>query len=226
MHSRSVVVGWVAYRVVVPYGGAFEAFPDRGDMQQNETPPDSALLFRMIHGDDLALRGLFRRHERRLYAAALGMTKTSWDAEEVVGTAFLELWRRRDSVRIVDDSALPWLLTVVAYAAKNQLRGRRRHQRLLKRVPRPEPIPDHADEVARVVDSEGFSQQVRAALRDAGPQDASVILLCIVQELSTRDAAIALGIPEGTVKSRLSRAKARLRDRLSEHTSLTEEVAR
>ncbi|WP_256728932.1 RNA polymerase sigma factor [Microbacterium oleivorans] len=43
-----------------------------------------------------------------------------------------------------------------------------------------------------------------------------MLLLCVVHELSTRDAAAALGIPEGTVKSRLSRAKARLRSELRE----------
>jgi len=187
--------------------------------------PDSALLFQMIHGNEGALRELFRRHERRLYATALGMTRTSWDAEEVVGTALLELWRKRETVRLIDDSVLPWLLTVVAYAAKNQLRGRLRYQRLLSRVPRSGAEPDHADEVARLIDNQTFTKEITAALIDAGPQDASVILLCVVEEMSTRDAALVLGVPEGTVKSRLSRAKARLRVRLGGYSTAIAEVS-
>nr|WP_279587831.1 RNA polymerase sigma factor [Microbacterium ulmi] len=171
------------------------------------------------------MRQLIARHERRLYAAALRMTQTSWDAEEVVGAAFLELWRRREHVRIVDQSVLPWLLTVVAYAAKNKLRGQRRYKRLLNHIPSADAFPDHADEVARVVDGKAITQAVRKALAEASAQDASVIVLCIVEEMSIRDAAAVLGIPEGTVKSRLSRAKAKLRDRLGPHQHLIAEVS-
>lgn len=142
------------------------------------------------------------------------MTRSPWDAEDVVASAFLELWRKRDSVRLVDDSALPWLLTVVSFTARNHLRGARRHRRLLAKLPRDGDEPDHADEVARIVDSMPAAVAVQDALRGMNARDSSVLLLCVVQELSTRDAAAALGIPEGTVKSRLSRVKARLRSDL------------
>lgn len=178
---------------------------------------DEVLLGRVSAGDERALRTLVQRHERRLYAAALSMTRATWDAEEVVGVAFLELWRKRDKVRVVDGSVLPWLLKVVSFAAKNQMRGHRRYRRLLGYVPRPEDVPDHADEVARTLDGLLLSREIRDAIRAASATDASVILLCLVHEMSTRDAAIALGITEGTVKSRLSRARSRLQSRLAHH---------
>ena len=185
---------------------------------------DSQLLFRLTHGDEKAYRELFRRHERAAYRVALALVQTTWDAEEVVGSAFLELWRKRESVRIVDDSVLPWLFTTISFVAKNQIRGRRRFQRLLRSAPIAEVQRDHADEVARVVDAIRIAHDVQEVLSTLNARDASVVLLCIVQELSTQEVAIVLGVPEGTVKSRLSRVKARLRTRLSKYAPGVGEV--
>ncbi|WP_235560758.1 RNA polymerase sigma factor [Microbacterium sp. Leaf320] len=149
---------------------------------------------------------------------------TSWDAEEVAATAFFELWRRRDKVRIVDGSVLPWLLATTSFAAKNSLRSRRRYQRLLHRIPHDEDVADHADEVARAMDSLKISESVREALRQLNPREASVVILCIIHELPLAEAAVVLGVPEGTVKSRLSRVKARLRGELHEYAPRPEEA--
>ncbi|WP_374976422.1 RNA polymerase sigma factor [Microbacterium trichothecenolyticum] len=189
-------------------------------MSESESRPeasDSQLLFQMCRGDERAYRALFRRHERSSYRVALALVRSTWDAEEVVGTAFFELWRRRESVRIVEESVLPWLLTTVSYAAKNQIRGRLRYQRLLRRVPDAGTQHDHADEVARMVDAITLTRDVETALAALNARDAGIVILCIVQELSYADAAVVLGVPEGTVKSRLSRVKARLRVDLNMH---------
>lgn len=183
---------------------------------------DGELLFRLSRGDESAYRELFRRHERRTYRVALLMMQSTWDAEEVVASAFLELWRKRDSVRVVDGSVLPWLLTVVSFMAKNHQRSTRRYRRLLAKVPHGGTEPDHSDEVARTVDALPVAAAVQEALAELNARDASILLLCVVQELSTRDAAVALGVPDGTVKSRLSRVKARLRTRLSAYAPTSE----
>lgn len=176
---------------------------------------DSVLLYRLTRGDEAAYRELYRRYERPAYRVALLMMRSAWDAEEVAASAFLELWRKRDSVRIVDGSILPWLMTVLSFMAKNHQRGTRRYRRLLAKVPHEGYEPDHADEVARMIDALPVADAVQEALAELNARDASILLLCVVQQLSTRDAALALGIPDGTVKSRLSRVKARLRTRLS-----------
>lgn len=183
---------------------------------------DSELLFGLSRGDENAYRELFRRHERRAYRAALLMMQSTWDAEEIVASAYLELWRKRDKVRLVDGSVLPWLLTVLSFMAKNHQRGTRRYRRLLAKVPHEGIEPDHSDEVARTVDALPAATAVQDALAELNARDASILLLCVVHELSTRDAALALGIPEGTVKSRLSRVKARLRGRLSAYAPRSE----
>ncbi|APZ35675.1 hypothetical protein BOH66_01170 [Microbacterium aurum] len=183
-------------------------------MDADSSSTDAELLFRLSRGETSAYRALFKRHERAAYRIALSMVRSTWDAEDVAAAAFLELWRKRDTARLVDGSVLPWLITVVSYCAKNNLRSTLRYRRLLAKVPREGQQPDHADEVARVIDALDISAAVQSALSELNARDASVLLLCVVQELSVHDAAIALGIPEGTVKSRLSRVKAKLRVRL------------
>lgn len=152
-----------------------------------------------------------------MYAVALAMTRNPFDAEEVVGVALLELWRKREGVRVVNDSVLPWLMKVTTFAAKNQLRGQRRYTRALAKVPRPHDVPDHAEEIARALDRATITRDIETALRAASAKDASIILLCLVEEMSTDDAAAALGVAPSTVRSRLSRAKARLRTTLAHH---------
>lgn len=156
---------------------------------------------------------------RDLYRVALLTVRSPWDAEEVVASAFLELWRKREHVRIVDGSVLPWLLTVVAFMAKNHLRGTRRYQKLLAKIPAAGVEPDRTEEIDRMVDALPVTNAVKEALMELNARDASVVLLCIVEELSVREAATVLGVPEGTVKSRLSRAKSRLRIQLGQYSS-------
>ena len=74
------------------------------------------------------------------------------------------------------------------------------------------------------MDSLKISQNVREALQNLNPREASVVVLCVVQELSLSEAAVVLGVPEGTVKSRLSRVKARLRGDLHQYAPRSEEA--
>ncbi len=178
---------------------------------------DETLLQRAREGDEGAMRTLLRRHEKKMYALALSMTRNAADAEDAVGVAQLALWRKRDSVQGVEGSLLPWLMKTVALAAKNQLRGQRRYERLIAGIPAAEDVPDHADEVARYVDRASLSHDVEAALRAASAADAQVIVLCLIEGMPPRDAARVIGATESTVRKRLTRAKERLRKSLAHH---------
>ena len=193
-------------------------------MSEPGGPSDGELLFRLSRGDEPAYRLLHDRHQTPVFRLSLVLMRTSWDAEEVAATAFFELWRRRDKVRVVDGSVLPWLLATTSFAAKNSLRSRRRYQRLINSIPHHGDVPDHADDVARAMDSLKISQNVREALQNLNPREASVVVLCVVHKLPLSEAAVVLGIPEGTVKSRLSRVKARLRGDLHQYAPRSEEA--
>ena len=68
---------------------------------------DAALWTGVMAGDETALAGLFDRHEPRLFRHACRMLTSREDAKDAVTIAFFELWRKRETVRLVDGSPLP-----------------------------------------------------------------------------------------------------------------------
>ncbi|MDH6181958.1 RNA polymerase sigma factor (sigma-70 family) [Microbacteriaceae bacterium SG_E_30_P1] len=159
-----------------------------------------------VAGDGEAFGRIYDRHRDRVTRHSLRLVPTPADADDVVAITFMESWRRRDQVRFVDNSVLPWLLVTATNAARNLSRSARRYHALLARLPATEPAPDHAE---RFDDNDAI-----AALRTLSAADQRVVALCVLEGLSEREAAAALGVPPGTVKSRLSRAKRRLAERV------------
>ncbi|HEY9309818.1 MAG: sigE 1 [Microbacterium sp.] len=164
---------------------------------------DAALWGRVRNGDESALGTLFDRHEARLFRHARRLLSSREDAKDAVTIAFFELWRKRETVRLVDGSPLPWLLNTVSHTARNLERSARRYRALLARTPADghHPPPAAADETG-----------VLAALRRLPAREQSVVVLTVLEGYPERAAAETLGIPVGTVKSRLARAKAKLRE--------------
>src|SRR6478609_10682359 len=113
---------------------------------------DSALWLEASTGTERSFATLFDRYRTRVFRKAYAQVRNVPDAEDVVALVFLEAWRNRAKVRIVDGSLLPWLLTVTNYVLLNQNRTARRYSRLLAAMPAPEQEPDHADEVIERLD--------------------------------------------------------------------------
>jgi len=154
---------------------------------------------------------LFERHADRVYTHCFRRTG-SWSlAEDLTSAVFLDAWRRRRDVRFSGDSALPWLLAVANNATRNAQRTLRRHHRLLAKLPTAEAEPDPAEDAARRMDTERAVREVLHALRGLRQADQEVLALCDWAGLTYAEAAGALGIPEGTLRSRLSRARKHLR---------------
>lgn len=168
--------------------------------------PDGALWVRVRAGDEAALGALFDRHEARLFRHARRLLTAREDAKDAVTIAFFELWRKRESVRLVEGSPLPWLLNTVSHSARNLERSGRRYRALLARTP---VASHHAPPKAS--DESG----VLAALKRLPAREQSVLILTVLEGYPERAAAETLGIPVGTVKSRLARAKAKLRDEMT-----------
>ena len=167
---------------------------------------DAELWERVRAGDESGLGALFDRHEARLFRHAGRLLTTREDAKDAVTIAFFELWRKRASVRLVDGSPLPWLLNTVSNAARNLERSGRRYRALIAHTP----LSDHAA-APRATDESG----VLAALKRLPAREQSVVVLTVLEGYPERIAAETLGIPVGTVKSRLARAKAKLRDEMA-----------
>ncbi|WP_025158875.1 RNA polymerase sigma factor [Leifsonia aquatica] len=167
---------------------------------------------RARNGDPDAFTSLFDAHRDRVFGHALRLVRQPHDAEDVTAMVFLEAWRRRDAVRVVDGSIIAWLLVTANNTVHNLDRSKRRHREALARMPEPAHQPDHADDVADGLDNQERDRRIRDAFGNLSTADQNVITLCVLEELPLAEAALTLGVPVGTVKSRLSRAKRRLGD--------------
>jgi RNA polymerase sigma factor (sigma-70 family) len=167
-------------------------------------------------GDPEAFGEVFDQHRDRVFGQALRLTRSAHDAEDVTALVFLEAWRRRSDVRVVDGSVIAWLLVTTNFVCNNTARSLRRHRAAMASLPQPEPNPDFSREVDARLDAEPRSRAARAAFAGLSKRDQDVVTLCVIEQLTATQAAVLLGIPAGTVKSRLSRAKQKLADLLSE----------
>ncbi|MBT2535118.1 RNA polymerase sigma factor [Arthrobacter sp. ISL-69] len=171
---------------------------------------DSELWLRVVDGDGSAFASLYRRHRDRVFIHSLRLVRTQFEAEDVTAMAFLEAWRCRSKIRLVNDSMVGWLLVTATNVARNKLRSTLRYERLLRKLPESQAVPDHSDFVADTVDEDRRSQLLHRAYRSLGRQDQEIIALCVFEDMSTAEVCELLGIPSGTVKSRPSRAKGKL----------------
>ncbi|MFF9085900.1 RNA polymerase sigma factor [Streptomyces sp. NPDC014991] len=165
---------------------------------------------RIRAGDRAAFADLYDQYARAVYSHALRLTGNWSEAEEAMSETFLAAWRARESVEPEGGSLRPWLLGIATHKAHNANRGLRRRIAFLARSPEPRPVEDFADETAGRIDDAHRLAAVHDALRQLRRQDREVLALCVGSGLDYQQAAEALGIPVGTVRSRLSRARARL----------------
>jgi RNA polymerase sigma-70 factor (ECF subfamily) len=172
---------------------------------------DAVLWGLAADGDAGAFGRLYERHARTVYNYCFRRTGDWAAAEDLTAIVFLEAWRRRGQVRLQRDDAIPWLLGVATNVLRNARRSQRRYRAALARMPR-ERAEDFAPDADRRLDDERRMRAALRALRRLPRGDQDVLALCVWEELTYEDAALALGIPVGTVRSRLSRARARLRE--------------
>jgi RNA polymerase sigma-70 factor (ECF subfamily) len=172
---------------------------------------EPTLRVRVRDGDPDAFGVLFDDCSRAVYNLAFRLTGNRHEAEEVVSLTFLEAWRLRTRVEPEGESLRPWLMGITVNVVRNFSRAARRHQAAMSRLPEPASAPDFAEELAERIDDAARLAAVRAAFGRLRPAEQDVIALCVWSELDYAAAAQALGIPVGTVRSRLSRARVKLR---------------
>jgi RNA polymerase sigma factor (sigma-70 family) len=178
---------------------------------------EPSLVEELRHDSRAALAELFDRHADAIYNYCFRRTASWSAAEDATSTVFLEAWRTRRNMRTHDGSALPWLYGIANNVCRSTLRSRDRMYRALRRVPDVGTAPDHAETVAGRVDSERQMAQVLEAVRRLPRHEQEVLALIVWSGLSYEQAAAALEVPIGTVRSRLSRARQRLGDATGRH---------
>jgi RNA polymerase sigma-70 factor (ECF subfamily) len=188
---------------------------------------DESLWRRSASGDGRAFAELYERHARTIYNYLFRRLADWSEAEDLTAVVFLEAFRRRKDVVIVEGKLLAWLYGIATNVLRNRRRALWRHRRLvgqLEREPCEAVEPDAAARAQAAAQMRAILEQVSRLPR--AQQD--VIALCVWSNLSYDEAAIALGVPVGTVRSRLSRARAALTelDGPPRHTEVEMEIER
>lgn len=187
------------------------------------TRTDQDLWDMAVAGESMAFGELFERHHKAVYNYCFRRT-ASWDmAEDLTSQVFLETWRGRRSMALTIDSLLPWLLGVASRLTSHEWRTRARRLARDRRLPAPAAIPDPADSVAGRVDDERRMSRVLDAIHKLSRADQDVLSLCVFAGLDYESAAVALDVPIGTVRSRLSRARNHLRQTTEYDTDFKDE---
>jgi len=175
-------------------------------------PSDEELLAAHLRGDRDAFGQLVGRHERRVYGICLRMLGNREDAQDAAQEAFLSALRRASSFR-QEAAFSTWLYRIAVNAATDQAR-RRGRTRTTPLEPEdagvPAPAGGHSDpgeDVATAV-------TVQAALTKVPEEFRAAVVLCDLLRLPYAEAASVLGVPVGTVKSRVYRGRLALADEL------------
>jgi len=172
-------------------------------------PTDALLTARLAAGDDLALAEAFDRLGPAVYGAALRVLGEWTAAQDVAQDVFVELWTRPDRYDPAAGSLRTYLTVLARHRAvdmvRSELRRIARQERNQRLSPQPE-LPSPGDEV-EAAEAAGV---VRAAVRLLPDSQRQVVELAYFRGMSYREVAQAVGIPEGTAKSRLRLALAKL----------------
>lgn len=178
--------------------GTFEAEPQRSDAE---------LLAAHIAGDRYAFEELFHRHRRQLYRLARITSRDPEDAADALQDALLKAHCKAPTFRY-DSAVSSWLYRIVVNACLDRLR--RNKLRPTEALPASDacPIGDPAADVDTAI-------MVERALMRLPVEQRAAVLAVDMQGYSVAETALLLGVPEGTVKSRCSRARAKLAESLN-----------
>ncbi|MBV8521108.1 MAG: sigma-70 family RNA polymerase sigma factor [Acetobacteraceae bacterium] len=197
------------------------------DLQQrlDENALTAALVRRCIAGDAAAWEELVRQQNRRIYNICFRFTGSAHDAEDLSQEVFIRLYRTLPSYEPEKGAFTTWLTTLTRNMLVDHFR-RTRQERLTDSIDASatgeEDMPTLAERLedaspspqARVASKE-TQKMVQQALQKVSPDLREAVILRDLQDMDYKEIAVALKVPEGTVKSRINRGRAELARLLS-----------
>ncbi len=175
------------------------------------TTSDEELLQRIAAGDRLAMRVLFSRHQLRIHRFVLRLVRDEAVAEDAVSDTFLDVWRQAGDFS-GRSQVTTWLMSIARFKALTALR-RRRDAGLDEEWAAT--IPDEADTPEVISQKADKGAVIRLCMERLTAEHREVLDLVYYHEASVDEVAEIVGIPEGTVKTRLFHARKKLAELLT-----------
>ena len=190
-----------------------------------EQDDDHFLVTRTQSGDVAAFEALVRRYERWVFTLALRMLGDRGEAEDMAQEVFLKAYRGLP--RFKGNSRFStWLYAIASHHCLNHLQTRRRRPAASTRgadgvggegLPAAERLPDEAPRADELLEREELARIVQTELTFLSEEHRLILILRDIQGLAYHEIAETLGVELGTVRSRLHRARAAMRERLEAH---------
>ena len=169
------------------------------------------LIARAQRGDIQAYEQLVQQYEQIAFRVACLITHEEHEAADAAQDAFLRAYRSLHSFK-PDQPFRPWLLRIVTNAALNRIQAAQRRERMTERYTRQVMVEDGGLSIEGLAVKREQQRRLFAAVSRLAPDQQALIALRYFLELPEAEVAAALNIPRGTVKSRLHRTLAKLRE--------------
>ena len=186
-------------------------------MPPKDLQPELALVARMKQGDEDAFAELYRRHRNAVYRLAMLYSGSTAHAADVTQETFVHFMTQPHQYDPLRGTLAAWLCGIARNLARKAVGGREDATDPEALADDTAPYEAHIDRetpLDRILKGE-VAEQVRRAVAGLKPHYRDILILCELSELSYAEAAQVAGIDIGTVRSRLSRARAQLAQRLA-----------
>jgi RNA polymerase sigma-70 factor, ECF subfamily len=173
---------------------------------------ESNIVSRCLSGEETAWEQFVRLHTRQVYALCYRFTGSGAEAQDLTQEVFLRVFRTLKTFRSSEGSLGTWLARLTRNLLIDHYR-RSRQDRATESIEERLPVIEEHGPVTRpdqILAGREASEVLQAALQKLSPDLREAVILRDLQEMEYREIAQVLGIPEGTVKSRINRGRAEL----------------
>jgi RNA polymerase sigma-70 factor (ECF subfamily) len=187
----------------------------------SDTIPDKDLLLDLVNGDMEAFNVIVDRYKNRLLNFVYRFVKDYDVAEDIVQETFLRVFRKRRDYKAIANFST-WIFTIAGNLAKSELRRRKRWRFLSIDATDEEEktfdIQDPGMRPDRITAVRMLNENVQSSIDMLQSKYKEALILRDIEGMSYQQIAEVIGVPVGTVKSRVNRARLKLQKKLKGHT--------